>query len=104
MFNYIYIFFGKLSLFGGDIIPFLKYSAYVNQICALLVWLEKNFILYFDDVVEDWTFPGWDTFTGISYIDSLNIDSHKNSYVYIWRRKTFLQNFIEFCVDFAEFL
>jgi hypothetical protein len=38
-----------------------------------------------------------------SYIDSLTVDSHKNSYVNLWRHKTFLQNFIELREDFAEF-
>jgi hypothetical protein len=39
-----------------------------------------------------------------SYNDSLNVESHKNSYVYIERQKTFLRNVIELSEDFAEFL
>jgi hypothetical protein len=58
--------------------------------------------------VEDWTFPDGTHSRAFvqmdSYIDSMNVDSHKNSYVYIWRHKTFLQNFIELREDFAEFL
>ena len=59
-----YTIFWKIFIIWGDIIPFVKYSVYVNQICTFLVRLEFFFILYFDEVVEDWTFPGWDTFMG----------------------------------------
>jgi hypothetical protein len=82
MFNYIYNFL-EIFYYLGRYYTFYKVLSVCKSNLYITSLTSNFFTLYFDEVVEDWTFPGWDT-----YIDPLTADSHKNSYVYIWRHQT----------------